>query len=652
MLLLLLLSLGAAPTATAAENLYRITFTNKGNVDFSEASSLYHATLSKFRPEALARRAAARKHPLLDTLDQPIAQKYIDSLSERGIRPLLFLNWTNAIIAELDSAHYAALVGRSFVHSIQAVSKRSYGVQADGQPCEVTHPGMSAVMHNLINTTPLHNAGVFGENVRYGLIDCGFRWQAMSSLRHIRVADTYDFIQGDSIVSYQPGERSDQDGHGSVVLSVAAGWLQDTLIGMAPSATFLLAKTENLAYERRIEEEAYCAAIEWLERQGAMVISSSVGYYNFDSTEDASVRDVMTGNTTFASRAINRAVGLGVVVATAAGNGGLNPNSIIIPAEADSVIAVGGATDQRAHWINSSFGLTTQGVVKPDLACLGVNVVSQDPDGQVKAVAGTSLATPQIGGAISLLCQLFPNVEAFHLRNGLYSSCTVDDSVGSLLGRGIPNVTVAARNIGDRVPPGIGPTAVVNWLGMRTLLTTIYSHRLQNVSLLIADGNRTHVIPGAAIDSLWYSFPLPDSLFITDTIRGWLVARNDHGERRYPSDSSTFPIVRSQTHIACGMRLPDQVLDIKDVPTQTMVHECSASPNPIASGSTLYIQSTYEPHTIHIVSTSTGSLVAALTPSPSANGWMVQLPFLASGHYLVVVSGKQQVLTTPLIILN
>lgn len=646
------ISIVTAPTATAAENLYRITFTDKGGADFSEASSLYRKTLSQFRPESLARRAAIGKQPLLDSLDQPVAEEYVDSLRERGIRPLLFLNWTNAVIADLDSAHYTALVGSSFVRSIQAVRKRSYGVQTDGQPCDVTRPGMSEAMHNLINTTPLHNAGVFGDNVHYGLIDCGFRWQAMSSLQHIRVAGTYDFIHGDSIVSSQPGERSDQDGHGSVVLSVAAGWLQDTLIGMAPSATFLLAKTENLAYERRIEEEAYCAAIEWLERQGAMVISSSVGYYTFDSTEDASIPDVMTGNTTFASRAINRAVGLGVMVATAAGNGGLKPNSIIIPAEADSVIAVGGATEQRAHWVNSSFGLTTRGLVKPDLACLGVNVVSQDPDGQVKAVAGTSLATPQIGGAIALLCQLFPNVQAYHLRYGLYSSCTVDDSVGSLLGRGIPNITVAARNIGDRVPPGIGPTAVVNWLGKRTLLTTLYSRTLQDASLLVANGNQTFAVAGAAIDSLWYSFPLPDSLFITDTIQGWIVASNQHGERRFPSDSSTIRIVRSQTQIACGMKLPDQVLAVKDIPVYNLVHQCSVSPNSATSHSSLFIKSTYEPHTIHIVNTSTGSLVAALTPSPSPNGWMVQLPLIASGHYLVVVNGKQQVQTVPLIILN
>lgn len=171
-------------SAQNVDSLYRISFADKGNVDFSETSVLYQSTLSGFHPEARTRRALTNKKPLLDSLDQPVAQEYLDSLASRGITPLIIRNWTNSVVAELNEQERASLLSLRFVSSVQAVRKVAYQKFTDEFtdvfPCQPARPGESAASHNLINTTPLHDAGILGQGVRYGLIDCGFRWNNMT----------------------------------------------------------------------------------------------------------------------------------------------------------------------------------------------------------------------------------------------------------------------------------------------------------------------------------------------------------------------------------------------------------------------------------------------------------------------------------------
>ena len=47
------------------------------------------------------------------------------------------------------------------------------------------------------------------------------------------------------------------------VLGTIGGYMPGELIGPAYGATYILAKTENTAWERHIEEDAWVAAAEW-----------------------------------------------------------------------------------------------------------------------------------------------------------------------------------------------------------------------------------------------------------------------------------------------------------------------------------------------------------------------------------------------------
>ncbi|MEO0226032.1 MAG: S8 family serine peptidase, partial [candidate division WOR-3 bacterium] len=73
--------------------------------------------------------------------------------------------------------------------------------------------------------------------------------------------------RGDNNTDYEPNDpnRSQPD-HGTHMVSIVGGFKTGTYVGVAPSAEFYMAKTENSdpAYEFPIEEDTYIAGLEWL----------------------------------------------------------------------------------------------------------------------------------------------------------------------------------------------------------------------------------------------------------------------------------------------------------------------------------------------------------------------------------------------------
>ncbi len=627
---------------------HRITFVDKGPDVFAPGSELYNRTLAQFSPSALLRRDLHARDPLLDSLDQPVHQAYLDTLATRGVRPHLTLTWRNAVVVMIDSVLADTLKRLPFIRSIQLVRQANYITLADDDSCKPARLGESATAHQLVNTTPLHDAGIQGQNVPFALIDNGFRWSGMSALQHLQVAHTYDFVQNDSVVWNQEGDVANQDGHGSLTLSVAAGWLQDTMIGMAPRAQYILAKSEDQRYERRIEEDAFCAAIEWAERKGAWVLSASVGYYPFDSTEEAMDYAWMDGRTTFAAQACNRATHLGMHIVVAAGNEGPRERSIILPAEADSVITVGAATSDRTAYAKTSIGPTADGRMKPDLAALGVQVMTQNPEGVLRPVAGTSVAAPQIGGVLALLRQMYPTVPSYTIRNALYASCTVHDSVGKRLGRGIPNATMAARLLGTANGPGYGMHAVVQSNRSRHVYVPIFANGLVAVSMTVFTQNGSDVFIGRALDSIWYEFEIPHELYQADTVVAQIRASTTENTSVYPCRDCVMFISGSADYIPCGVRLPNGAVSVHESKAPYHRLQPRITPNPTCSRMKISIHDV-DAHTIRILETSTGAIVFEGTPQSTTEGVVVDLPDLACGHYLLVTTGLT-VTATPLII--
>ena len=66
------------------------------------------------------------------------------------------------------------------------------------------------------------------------------------------------------------------------MLSVLAGKITGQIEGSAPGADYLLLKTEDVESEYPCEEDFWAAGAEFADSTGADIISSSLGYFNFD----------------------------------------------------------------------------------------------------------------------------------------------------------------------------------------------------------------------------------------------------------------------------------------------------------------------------------------------------------------------------------
>jgi subtilisin family serine protease len=210
------------------------------------------------------------------------------------------------------------------------------------------------------------------------------------------------------------------------VLSVLGGDLSGQLVGMAPEAEYLLAKTEDVVREEAVEEHRWIAALEWADSLGAQVLNSSLGYNVFDDGTGYAVED-LDGRTALATLAAELAVERGMVVVASAGNEGDKAwRYVTVPADGEGVIAVGAvaarpnATGGYEYTLApySSRGPTADGRIKPDVVAPGVSVVvvsgraatADELPGafwldQYLYVGGTSYAAPLVSGVCALLLQ-------------------------------------------------------------------------------------------------------------------------------------------------------------------------------------------------------------------------------------------------------
>ena len=88
----------------------------------------------------------------------------------------------------------------------------------------------------------------------------------------------------------------------------------------------------------------------------------------------------------------------GILFVNAAGNEGSGAwHYIITPADGDSVLAVGAVNTSGAVGVFSSYGPSSDGQIKPDVASVGVNAMVQSTSNTVATGNGTSFACPKHG---------------------------------------------------------------------------------------------------------------------------------------------------------------------------------------------------------------------------------------------------------------
>ena len=375
-------------------------------------------------------------------LDLSVSNKYVNMLQETGANVLHKSRWLNAVSVLATRSELLKIQALPFVQTLRPIplyrKENFLGSENNNRSTELPNHldyGHAQDQIEQINVHLAHEAGYTGAGIRILVMDTGF------DLEHVvfdslNLIDQWDVINNDNETANQTNEEEDngQDHHGTIILSVIAGYAPGSLIGPAFDAEYLLAKTEMVEQEIQQEEDNYVAGLEWGEQNGADVVSTSLGYLDWYTYDD------MDGNTAVTTNAIDIAVGLGMVCVTAAGNEGSdNWYYIIAPADADSVLAVGAVDANGDLAYFSSHGPTSDGRIKPEICARGVSTwacSSYDMTGY-NNYNGTSLSTPLVAGAAALIIQAHPEWSAMEVRNAIMMTASQNDEPDNDFGYGI-----------------------------------------------------------------------------------------------------------------------------------------------------------------------------------------------------------------------
>ncbi len=313
----------------------------------------------------------------------------------------------------------------------------------------------------MANAIPPLERGLNGENVILGFLDTRFDGTSgelfdAPSLSHLMDgrATWRDFTEADQEF-HGSNQRSR---HGLSVASVAVGYAPGFLIGPAHGATVYAATTEFEHHERNSEEDNLVAALEWMESEGVDVVNISLGYRQFDTGQHSYSPIDFDGDTGLTTIAADRAVMLGVVVVSSAGNSGADifePKTIGMPADGDSVIAVGGveATGRRSTF--SSLGPTSDNRIKPDVAAQATSVFLAVHEVGYAFFNGTSFSSPMVAAVVCQILQANPELNPMEVLQLLRSTASQENSPDNFLGWGI--VDADAATIKATTPVSIEP---------------------------------------------------------------------------------------------------------------------------------------------------------------------------------------------------
>jgi hypothetical protein len=330
--------------------------------------------------------------------------------------------------------------------------------------------GPSEMPYRLLHLRPLTDQGIDATGVRIAIFDTGFE-TGNSAFTGIAVTAQRDFVYGDSVVRNQSSQDTSFNAsfHGTATWSLFAGNNPGRLHGIARGAQFLLAKTEDVRTEMRIEEDNYVAALEWADSIGVDIVSSSLGYLQFDNGFTYTPSQ-LNGDIAVTTVAADLAVQRGILIVTAAGNDGPFFRTLETPADGDSVLAIGAEDSLGTIASFSSRGPTADGRLKPDFTAPGGAVCVVTGQGTVGRYSGTSFATPLFAASAALVKQMHPGLLPMALRAAFRSTASHRMNPDSTYGWGRPDVTAAAV-----FPAGVTATTPLTGAGPLTTITPTFS---------------------------------------------------------------------------------------------------------------------------------------------------------------------------------
>lgn len=472
--LFILLFASFSQTGLQAEK-YRIFLKDKGTDEFRIGSELFEKSINSLSHKSINRRKKVFRSDSMVTLeDVPLPNEYLMQISETGAKILLKLKWLNYVVVEATQRQISDISKLKFVKFIQPIKEKvpkdftqnihtnhfSAGVSKllfINDNTDILY-GESINQWKMLSIDKLHSSGFFGDSVIFGIIDTGFRWKQNKIFQNASVLDEFDFLYLDKITENEDVDTIIQDSHGTMVFSIIAGIKEGYLLGGSPFSSFLLAKTEDYRLESHFEEDCFAAAVEWMDSIGVDIISSSLGYSKFDSTEQSYTFEDFDGKSALVSAYANRAKSRGITMIASAGNRGPADSTIQSPAEALGEIAVGAVNPSADTVLKfSSRGPTYDGRIKPDFVAQGNNVVCAPsfPFDTVMYGNGTSVAGPIFASGVALLLSAFEELTPDTIYSILKAHSSKKDNPDNSWGYGIVNFYQTALDYNILISPPI-----------------------------------------------------------------------------------------------------------------------------------------------------------------------------------------------------
>jgi serine protease AprX len=418
------------PLSSMSQNqAYWVFLSDKNGVSFDPMSYFDEHAISKRQRLGI---------PLDQHSDRPVRSDYLSSLAQLADSVAYASRWLNAVALQCSPEALETIKAMPYVVEVFPIAS---AMHLAGEYDTVVSETLRSRMRKQINAMDreaFSSRGYDGAGVRIAIFDAGFTGaDSAPAFRHIYeragVIKTWDFKKKTEDVYH--GHT-----HGTMVWSCIAGKFGRMQSGLATGAEFLLARTEGRG-EPFAEEVNWIAALEWADQNGADIINSSLGY-----TFNRYFPEQMDGRTAPISRAAAMAAGKGILVVNAAGNEGSGRwYGIGAPADADSIISVGGIDPSTGyHTSFSSYGPSSDGRIKPNVSAYGhVGAASKS---KWTFTQGTSFSSPLVAGYAACTRQAFPDTAVMDLITLIEKSASLYPYYDYAHGYGVPQ---ASRLFGE-----------------------------------------------------------------------------------------------------------------------------------------------------------------------------------------------------------
>lgn len=413
-------------------NRYMVFFNDKNNTPYTVSQP----------QEYLSIKAIQRNGRIVNTEDLPVTPGYITELKENNVIILGTTKWLNGALVEMIESDLSKVNNLAFVKSIEYVAPGEKP-QTGGKPSfedaqnDVDDLNSTLTQHNMLNSDVMHEDGFFGNGFLIGVFDGGFRGvDQISYFEHIydnnQITDIYNFVtNGTDIYSYSD--------HGTRAFSTIAASGSD-YEGISTKANFLLYVTEDVRSEYRIEEYNWLIAAERADSTGVDIISSSLGYTDFDDASMDYTHDDLNGKTAVITIAAEKAFERGIIVVTSAGNSGNKAwQKVTPPADGQHVLAIGSVDEFQVKSNFSSIGPINATWIKPDLMAMGQQTVLIGQSGAIATGSGTSFSAPQVASLIAGIWEKYPTLSNIELVDVLKKSADRAGDPDNIYGYGIPS---------------------------------------------------------------------------------------------------------------------------------------------------------------------------------------------------------------------